>query len=111
MINATTAEKNASGVINIIDVFFRFRGLGVIKMSGQVATISTNSAEIRATDQANDVGLDMDDIVDGGTDISIGKEVSGSVKFAKSTDVRRLLEEKLEVKLLKDQLGIDDLGF
>ncbi|NNL56498.1 MAG: hypothetical protein HKO71_01985 [Pseudomonadales bacterium] len=29
--------------------------------------------------------------------------------FAKSTDVRRRIEERLEVRLLRDELGMDDL--
>ena len=79
-------------------------------MSGQVATISTNSVEVGANDQANDIGLDIDDIVVESAETSIGKDDGKPVKFAKSTDIRRRLEEKLEVRLLQDQLGIDDLG-
>ena len=79
-------------------------------MFGQVATISTNSVEVGANDQANDIGLDIDDIVVESAETSIDKDDGKPVKFAKSTDIRRRLEEKLEVRLLQDQLGIDDLG-
>ena len=79
-------------------------------MSGQVATISTNSVEVGANDLANDIGLDIDDIVVESAETSIDKDDGKPVKFATSTDIRRRLEEKLEVRLLQDQLGIDDLG-
>ena len=79
-------------------------------MSGQVATVSTNSVEVGVNDQANDIGLDIEDIVVESTETSIDKDDGKPIKFAKSTDIRRRLEEKLEVKLLQDQLGIDDLG-
>ena len=83
-------------------------------MSGQVATISTNSVEVGVNDKANDIGLDIgldiEDIVVESAETSIDKDDGKPVKFAKSTDIRRRLEEKLEVKLLQDQLGIDDLG-
>ncbi len=35
-------------------------------------------------------------------------ESDDKLLFAKSTDVRRRIEEKLEVRLLRDELGIDD---
>ncbi|MDG2472891.1 MAG: hypothetical protein P8M71_07235 [Pseudomonadales bacterium] len=89
---------------------FGLKRLEVMKMSGQVATISTNSAEVGANDQANDIGLDIDDFVVESVETSMDKDDGKSVKFAKSTDIRRRLEERLEVRLLQDQLGIDDLG-
>ena len=33
---------------------------------------------------------------------------SEKVLFTKSTDIRRKIEEQMEVKLLRDQLGLDD---
>ena len=53
---------------------------------------------------AMDVDSDIDDSGSSGVDRSDGK-----VLFAKSTDIRRRIEERLEVKLLRDQLGMDDL--
>ena len=79
-------------------------------MSEEVANISTNSVEVGATDQTNDIGLDIDDIVVESAEISIDRDDGKPVKFAKPTDIRRRLEEKLEVRSLQDQLGIDDLG-
>ena len=81
-----------------------------MKMSEEVANISTNSVEVGATDQTNDIGLDIDDIVVESAEISIDRDDGKPVKFAKPTDIRRRLEEKLEVRSLQDQLGIDDLG-
>ena len=53
-----------------------------------------------AMDVDSDIGESDDTAVDDG---------DGKVLFAKSTDIRRRIEERLEVKLLKDQLGMDDL--
>ena len=52
-------------------------------MSGQVATISTNSVEVGANDQANDIGLDIDDIVVESAETQIDKDDGKPVKFAK----------------------------
>ena len=38
-----------------------------------------------------------------------GVQQDEKLLFAKSTDVRRRIEERLEVRLLRDELGMDDL--
>lgn len=49
------------------------------------------------------------DELDGDAGDDEGEEQSQKVRFAKSTDVRRRIEERLEVRLLRDELGMDDL--
>lgn len=51
--------------------------------------------------------LSADDATAAGTEES-DKE-SDKLRFARSTDVRRRIEERLEVRLLRDELGMDDL--
>ncbi len=57
-------------------------------------------------DLAMDVDSDIDDSDGASGSVDDG---DGKVLFAKSTDIRRRIEERLEVKLLRDQLGMDDL--
>ena len=57
-----------------------------------------------------DLAIDVDNDVDDNDGESGGVDAGdGKVLFAKSTDIRRRIEERLEVKLLRDQLGMDDL--
>lgn len=73
-------------------------------MARQASSMQTDSANVSYSDRAIDMDLDDDSL-------SMTDESSEETKrtiFLKSTDVRRRLEERLEVRLLKDQLGIDD---
>ena len=73
-------------------------------MARQASSIQTDSVNVSYSDRAIDMDLDDDSL-------SMTDESSEETKrtiFLKSTDVRRRLEERLEVRLLKDQLGIDD---
>jgi len=79
-------------------------------MAGQARNTQTQAPSIPSTDQAVDMNLDLDDALLSMAEVndSNSSEETKPVIFAKSTDIRRRLEEKLEVKLLKDQLGMDD---
>ena len=79
-------------------------------MAGQARNIQTERSNIPSTEQAVDMNLDLDDALLTMAEVndSDDSEETKPVIFSKSTDVRRRLEEKLEVKLLKDQLGMDD---
>jgi hypothetical protein len=77
-------------------------------MAGRVESRQETSIGIQVPEQVNDI--ELDDSMDS-SDASLDNVGEGKVIFAKSTDIRRRLEEKLEVKLLKEQLGVDDLGF
>ena len=81
-------------------------------MAGQARNTQTQTQapSIPSTDQAVDMNLDLDDALLSMAEVndSNSSEETKPVIFAKSTDIRRRLEEKLEVKLLKDQLGMDD---
>lgn len=59
-------------------------------------------------EQLPDAMVEIDELVDA-DDSSIDDEKDNALLFARSTDVRRRIEEKLEVRLLRDELGIDDL--
>ena len=77
-------------------------------MAGQARNMQTEDSNISSTEQTVDMNLDLDDALVSMAETNDESEDSKPVIFAKSTDVRRRLEEKLEVKLLKDQLGMDD---
>ena len=79
-------------------------------MAGQARNIQTQTPNIPSTEQPVDMNLDLDDALLTMAEVndSNDSEETKPVIFSKSTDVRRRLEEKLEVKLLKDQLGMDD---
>lgn len=79
-------------------------------MAGQVRNTQKHTPSIPSADQAVDMNLDLDDALLSMAEVndSNNSEENKPVIFAKSTDIRRRLEEKLEVKLLKDQLGMDD---
>jgi len=55
------------------------------------------------------IDIDIDELPDDGGSEDKTDASNEKLLFAKSTDVRRRIEEKLEVRLLKDELGIDDL--
>lgn len=77
-------------------------------MAGQARNMQTERSNVSSTEQTVDMNLDLDDALVSMAETNDESEDSKPVIFAKSTDVRRRLEEKLEVKLLKDQLGMDD---
>ncbi len=85
---------------------FIFRLLEVENMARQASNMQTDNSNISSSDRAVDMNMDLDDDSLSMTDD--GSEESKPAIFLKSTDVRRRLEERLEVRLLKDQLGIDD---
>ena len=76
-------------------------------MAGQADSTQINNENISSSDRAIDMSMDLDDASLAMSDDD-GSEVTQPAIFSKSTDVRRRLEERLEVRLLKDQLGIDD---
>ena len=76
-------------------------------MAGQANSTELTSSTISSSDRAIDMGMDLDDASLAMTDDEGNEETKPAI-FSKSTDVRRRLEERLEVRLLKDQLGIDD---
>ncbi|MGB5324486.1 MAG: hypothetical protein WBN40_03550 [Pseudomonadales bacterium] len=63
----------------------------------------------RAPSDAMPEMIDDFDELDGLSTDDAAEEASEKVRFAKSTDVRRRIEERLEVRLLRDELGMDDL--
>jgi len=74
-------------------------------MARQASNMQTDNSNISSSDRAVDMNMDLDDDSLSMTD---DNEETKPAIFLKSTDVRRRLEERLEVRLLKDQLGIDD---
>lgn len=75
-------------------------------MARQASNMQTDSENVSYSDRAIDMNMELDD-----DSLSMADESNEETKpalFSKSTDVRRRLEERLEVRLLKDQLGIDD---
>jgi hypothetical protein len=88
-------------------------------MAGQASNRQETFSNTSGADQANELSMELDDglvdsaelVADQVDDETDNAKSTGKVIFAKSTDIRRKLEEKLEVQLLKDQLGMDDLGF
>ena len=64
-------------------------------------TVGTNSEPI------NDL-IDLDDESFEPSDELI--EVVKKERHAKTTDVRRKIEERLEVRMLRDELGMDDFS-
>ena len=74
-------------------------------MARQASNMQTDNSNISSSDRAIDMSMDLDDDSLSMTD---DNEETKPAIFLKSTDVRRRLEERLEVRLLKDQLGIDD---
>ncbi|MEZ7985389.1 MAG: hypothetical protein QMB64_06180 [Pseudomonadales bacterium] len=75
-------------------------------MARQASNMQTDNSMISSSDRAIDMSMDLDDDSLSMTDDD--NEETKPAIFLKSTDVRRRLEERLEVRLLKDQLGIDD---
>ena len=75
-------------------------------MARQASNMQTDNSMISSSDRVIDMSMDLDDDSLSMTDDD--NEETKSALFLKSTDVRRRLEERLEVRLLKDQLGIDD---
>lgn len=76
-------------------------------MTGQLNAL--NSQNDFSSESINDSSVDLDEILvndDNLVDIAQNKEI-----FSKPADIRRKLEERLEAKNLRDQLGMDDLAF
>lgn len=76
-------------------------------MTGQLNAL--NAQNDFSSESINDSSIDLDEILvndNNLVDIGQDKEI-----FPKSADIRRKLEEKLEAKNLRDQLGMDDLAF
>ena len=76
-------------------------------MTGQLNAL--NSQNDFSSESINDSSVDLDEILvndDNLEDIAQNKEI-----FSKPADIRRKLEERLEAKNLRDQLGMDDLAF
>lgn len=80
-------------------------------MAGQTNIRQGGAATPRVTDPSQDLNLDFDDELEDVAEAGLDAIESDKVIFAKSTDIRRRLEEKLEVRLIKDQLGVDDFDF
>ena len=77
-------------------------------MAGQANSVGLTSSTISSSDRAIDMSMELDDASLTMTHDGSNEETKPII-FSKSTDVRRRLEERLEVRVLKDQLGIDDL--
>jgi len=60
-----------------------------------------------ANDSYPEAMIDVDDMLAEGDDESL--DDMSSSRFACSTQLRRKIEERLELKELKDELGFDDL--
>jgi len=75
-------------------------------MARQASNMQTDNSMISSSDRSIDMSMDLDD--DSLSMIDDDNEENKPALFLKSTDVRRRLEERLEVRILKDQLGIDD---
>jgi hypothetical protein len=60
-----------------------------------------------STESANEVSLDFDEIIVDESNLS--KTIKDNEIHTKPADIRRRLEERLEAKNLRDQLGMDDL--
>lgn len=56
-------------------------------------------------DMADFDDMDIDEVDASSEDESID---DSNLSYVKSTDVRRRIEERLEVRMLRDELGIDD---
>ena len=54
-----------------------------------------------------EVMVDVDDMLDTGEDDSL-EESADSATPGNSAELRRKIEERLELKMLKDELGFDD---
>ncbi len=87
-------------------------------MAGQINSRQDTFSNSSAAEAPSEVAIDLDedfeidptlDLADG--DDSGAATTTGKQSVANSTDIRRKLEEKLEVKLLREQLGMDDLDF
>ena len=80
-------------------------------MAGTSAVQTTKKQ--RPIERVADAGLEFDELDELGSveasESAAADSDSEKLLFAKSTDVRRRIEEKLEVRLLRDELGIDDL--
>ena len=59
-----------------------------------------------STESVNEVSLDFDEIIVDESNLS--KTIKDNEIHTKSADIRRRLEERLEAKNLRDQLGMDD---
>ena len=60
-----------------------------------------------STESVNEVSLDFDEIIVDESNLS--QTIKVKEIHAKPADIRRKLEERLETKNLRDQLGMDDL--
>ena len=79
-------------------------------MADQTPNIPVEAASQAAVSDAAPDFIDIDEVADS-IDEEVEAQSDASAKkelFEKSTDIRRRIEERLEVRLLKDELGIDD---
>ncbi len=67
--------------------------------------------EQEAADNFPDAMIDIDDIMGDGSDESLAETGTSNSRFSGSAEVRRKIEERLELKMLKDELGFDDSDF
>lgn len=84
-------------------------------MADQTSNVQNAGAKTSRADNASDfVDMDFDELADNLDDEIDAQQSSSKDKsemLAKSREIRRRIEEKLEVRLLRDELGIDDLDF
>lgn len=84
-------------------------------MADQTSNVQNAGAKTGRADNASDfVDMDFDELADNLDDEIDAQQSSSKDKsemLAKSREIRRRIEEKLEVRLLRDELGIDDLDF
>lgn len=79
-------------------------------MAGSMNRPITNTSESSSSPSPSEAAVDIDmDAIDAEESEQLLDEEH--LAFKKPTDVRRRLEERLEVRRLKDQLGVDDLDF
>ena len=83
-------------------------------MADQTSNVQEAGAKASHAENAADfVDMDFDELADNLDDEIDAQQNSSKDKsevLAKSREIRRRIEEKLEVRLLRDELGIDDLG-
>ncbi len=79
-------------------------------MAGSISRKQKQPDESQSPELIASLVVDMDDVPDGFDETEVGERKVGNGKmlFAKSAEIRRRIEERLEVKLLKDELGMDD---
>lgn len=64
--------------------------------------------EQEAADGFPDAMIDIEDIMSEPSEESVAVSGASSARYTGSAEVRRKIEERLELKLLKDELGFDD---